>query len=86
MFVYLSGESVITEDYEGRLEAPVSPGTTKNVSVVLKNMQVTDSGLYTCDVNNFPDVEGTTEANIKVTVLRKLTIKKLKTTTFYTMG
>lgn len=76
MFAYQSGESVITEDYKGRLEAPVSPGTNKNVSVVLKNMQVTDSGLYTCDVNNFPDVAGTTEANIKVTVLRKLTIKK----------
>lgn len=86
MFVYQSGEYVITEDYAGRLDAPISPDTTKNVSVVLKNVKVTDSGLYTCDVNNFPDVEGSTEANIKVTVLRKLTIKKLKSTTFYTMG
>lgn len=86
MFFYQSGEAIITEDYTGRLEAPASPGATKNVSVLLKNVQVTDSGLYTCDVTNIPDVEGTTEANIKVTVLRKLTIKKLKTTTFYTMG
>lgn len=53
---------------------PATPATTKNVSVLLRNVQVTDSGLYTCGVRNLPDVEGTTEANIKVTVLRKLTI------------
>lgn len=74
MFYYQSGEGIIADDYKGRLEPPSSPGTTKNVSVILRNMQVADSGLYTCEVRNVPDVDGNTEANIKVTVLRKFTI------------
>lgn len=55
---------------------PSSPGPSKNVSVLLRNMQAADTGLYACEVRNVPDVYGTTEAVINVNVLRKLTRKK----------
>lgn len=55
---------------------PSSPGQSKNVSVLLRNMQVADTGLYTCTVRNVPDVSGIIEGRINLKVLRKLTIKK----------
>lgn len=85
MFHHQAGKSIILEGYKDRLEPPSSPGTTKNVSVLLKDMQDTDSGLYTCFVTNLPDVQGESEAYIKVTVLGKLTMK-MKCVVFYTIG
>lgn len=76
MYYYLSGEGFISDKYKGRLEPHPSPGPSKNVSVILRNMQVADSGLYTCEVRNVPDVYGTTEAVINVNVIRKLNRNK----------
>lgn len=76
MYYYMGGNSRTADNYKDRLVPPSSPGPSRDVSVVLRNMQVEDSGLYTCDVRNFPDVYGTNEVVIKVNVLRKLTMKK----------
>uniref|UniRef100_A0A3B4ZTG4 V-set and immunoglobulin domain-containing protein 1 n=1 Tax=Stegastes partitus TaxID=144197 RepID=A0A3B4ZTG4_9TELE len=55
----------------GRVTAPSAPATTKNASIVINNMQPSDAGVYTCEVHNFPDVEGQSQANIIVNVLEK---------------
>lgn len=34
-------------------------------------MQPSDAGVYTCQVHNFPDVDGKSEVNINVNVLGK---------------
>lgn len=34
-------------------------------------MQLSDAGVYTCQVHNFPDVDGQSEANVIVKVLGK---------------
>lgn len=72
MYYYQSGAEIITEAYKGRFQPPSSPATTKNASVLLSNMQKSDSGVYTCEVHNFPDVDGQSEATIRVSVLGKL--------------
>ncbi|XP_034406446.1 V-set and immunoglobulin domain-containing protein 1-like [Cyclopterus lumpus] len=71
--VYYSqaGKDVIPSSYEGRVQPPSSPGTTKNTSISIRNMQPSDAGVYTCQVHNFPDVDGQSEVNIIVNVLEK---------------
>ncbi|XP_056299716.1 V-set and immunoglobulin domain-containing protein 1-like [Pseudoliparis swirei] len=71
--VYYSqaGKDVIPSSYEGRVQPPYSPGTTKNTSISIRNMQPSDAGVYTCQVHNFPDVDGKSEVNINVNVLEK---------------
>nr|XP_046267317.1 V-set and immunoglobulin domain-containing protein 1-like [Scatophagus argus] len=71
VYYYQSGRDVITKSYEGRLQAPSSPATTRNASIILSNMQTSDSGVYTCEVHNFPDVNGQSQVNIIVNVLEK---------------
>lgn len=68
---YQSGKAVITNSYNGRIEFPSNPATTKNASITISNMQPSDAGVYTCEVHNFPDVEGQSQANIIVNVLEK---------------
>lgn len=72
MYYYQSGQEIIVDSYKDRLQPPYSPATTKNASVLLSNMQKDDSGVYTCEVHNFPDVDGQSEATIRVNVLGKL--------------
>lgn len=72
MYYYLAGKEITADAYKDRLQVPDSPATTKNASLLLSDMQKSDSGIYTCAVHNFPDVEGKTEVNIMVTVLGKL--------------
>uniref|UniRef100_A0A665XB45 V-set and immunoglobulin domain-containing protein 1 n=1 Tax=Echeneis naucrates TaxID=173247 RepID=A0A665XB45_ECHNA len=71
VYYYQSGKAVIQEPYEGRILPPSSPGTTKNASITIKNMQLSDAGVYTCEVHNFPDVQGQSQVNIIVHVLEK---------------
>lgn len=71
LYYYQSGEDVITEAFEGRLQPPQSPATTFNASIILSNMQPADAGVYTCAVHNFPDVDGQSEVNIMVNVHEK---------------
>uniref|UniRef100_A0A8C3GCW0 V-set and immunoglobulin domain-containing protein 1 n=1 Tax=Cyclopterus lumpus TaxID=8103 RepID=A0A8C3GCW0_CYCLU len=56
---------------EHKSSPPSSPGTTKNTSISIRNMQPSDAGVYTCQVHNFPDVDGQSEVNIIVNVLEK---------------
>lgn len=72
MYYYLGGDEVIGEHYKDRLQPPDSPTTTNNASVLLSNMQGSDSGTYTCQVHNYPDVDGKSDASIRVTVLGKI--------------
>uniref|UniRef100_A0A4W5KZ68 V-set and immunoglobulin domain-containing protein 1 n=1 Tax=Hucho hucho TaxID=62062 RepID=A0A4W5KZ68_9TELE len=65
-----SGEDVISKPYEGRLKPPTYP-TTRNATITISNMQVSDAGAYTCEVHNFPDVSGKTEATIIVNILER---------------
>uniref|UniRef100_A0A3Q4H2T8 V-set and immunoglobulin domain-containing protein 1 n=1 Tax=Neolamprologus brichardi TaxID=32507 RepID=A0A3Q4H2T8_NEOBR len=71
IFYYQSGQVVIPKSYEGRIQTPAAPGDTKNASITIRNMQPSDSGLYTCEVHNLPDVDGQSQANIIVNVLEK---------------
>ncbi|XP_071220350.1 V-set and immunoglobulin domain-containing protein 1-like [Salvelinus alpinus] len=64
-----SGEDVISKPYEGRLKPSISPASTNNASITISNMKVSDAGAYTCEVRNFPDVSGKTEATIIVNIL-----------------
>ncbi|XP_041808391.1 V-set and immunoglobulin domain-containing protein 1-like [Chelmon rostratus] len=71
VYYYQAGKEVITKSYEGRLQPPSSPATTRNASITISNMKSSDTGVYTCDVHNLPDVDGQTQANIIVHVLEK---------------
>ncbi|XP_051257175.1 V-set and immunoglobulin domain-containing protein 1-like [Dicentrarchus labrax] len=71
VYYYQSGKDVIVKAYEGRLQAPSSPATTKNASIIISNMQSSDAGVYTCEVHNFPDVDGKSQASIIVNVLER---------------
>lgn len=71
VYYYQSGKEVIPSPYAGRLQPPSSPATTRNASIMIHDMQPSDSGVYTCEVHNFPDVNGQSQANIVVNVLGK---------------
>ncbi|KAK7915840.1 hypothetical protein WMY93_011601 [Mugilogobius chulae] len=71
LYYYQSGKDVITQPFEARLQPPLSPATSRNASIMLSNMQSADSGVYTCEVHNFPDVDGQSQASIVVNVLEK---------------
>nr|XP_019941053.1 PREDICTED: V-set and immunoglobulin domain-containing protein 1-like [Paralichthys olivaceus] len=71
VYYYQSGKDVIPRAYEGRIQPPSSPGTNKNASITIRNMQPSDSGVYSCEVHNFPDVDGKSQANIAVNVLER---------------
>ncbi|XP_059207569.1 V-set and immunoglobulin domain-containing protein 1-like [Centropristis striata] len=71
VYYYQSGKELITEPYEGRVQPPHSPATTRNASILISNMQSSDSGVYSCQVHNFPDVDGQSEVNIHVNVLER---------------
>ncbi|XP_040907942.1 V-set and immunoglobulin domain-containing protein 1-like [Toxotes jaculatrix] len=71
IYYYQSGKDVISRSYESRLQPPSSPSATRNASIIINNMQPSDAGVYTCEVHNFPDVDGQSEANIIVNVLER---------------
>ncbi|KAM9348926.1 V-set and immunoglobulin domain-containing protein 1-like [Symphorus nematophorus] len=71
LYYYQSGKEVISRDYESRLQPPSSPATTRNASIEISNMQPSDAGVYTCEVHNFPDVDGQSQASISVKVLER---------------
>ncbi|KAI9540830.1 hypothetical protein NQZ68_036587 [Dissostichus eleginoides] len=68
VYYYLSGTVDISKSYEGRVQPPSSPATTKNASIIIRNMQPSDAGVYSCQVHNLPDVDGHSEADIFVLV------------------
>ncbi|XP_067350810.1 V-set and immunoglobulin domain-containing protein 1-like isoform X1 [Channa argus] len=71
IYYYQSGEAIILRSYQGRLQPPSSLTTTSNASIILSNMQPSDTGVYACEVHNFPDVSGKSQVNIVVKVLEK---------------
>uniref|UniRef100_A0A3Q3JNQ2 V-set and immunoglobulin domain-containing protein 1 n=1 Tax=Monopterus albus TaxID=43700 RepID=A0A3Q3JNQ2_MONAL len=74
VYYYQSGVNITGKSYMGRVQPPSSPGATKNVSIIISNMQPSDSGIYTCEVHNVPDVDGKSQSSIVVTVLEKPSI------------
>uniref|UniRef100_A0A3Q1FVD0 V-set and immunoglobulin domain-containing protein 1 n=1 Tax=Acanthochromis polyacanthus TaxID=80966 RepID=A0A3Q1FVD0_9TELE len=71
IYYYQSGKVVIANSYNGRIKGPSDPGTTKNASIIISNMQSSDAGIYTCEVHNFPDVQGKSQVVITVNVLER---------------
>lgn len=71
VYYYQAGEDVIAKPYMNRITPPTFPNATLNASISISNMQVSDSGTYTCSVHNLPDIDGNSEADIIVTVLEK---------------
>ncbi|KAM7397706.1 hypothetical protein PAMA_005837 [Pampus argenteus] len=67
IYYYQGGDVYISKSYKSRFQPPPAP--TKNASVIISNMQPSDTGVYTCQVHNLPDVSGQSEANIIVNVL-----------------
>ncbi|KAG7223356.1 hypothetical protein INR49_015712, partial [Caranx melampygus] len=71
VYYYQSGKDVIPNSYVGRIQPPSSPAMTRNASIVISNMQPSDAGVYSCEVHNFPDVDGQSQVNIVVNVLER---------------
>ncbi|KAM9451104.1 V-set and immunoglobulin domain-containing protein 1-like [Clarias gariepinus] len=71
VFYYQSGKYLIGPKFVNRLNVLSKVGTFMNASISISNMQTADAGTYTCEVRNFPDIEGTTEGNSRVRVLEK---------------
>ncbi|XP_030010761.1 V-set and immunoglobulin domain-containing protein 1-like [Sphaeramia orbicularis] len=71
VYYYQAGKDVISTAFEGRLTPPSAPATSRNASILISNMKPSDAGVYTCDVHNFPDVEGQSQVNIIVNVLER---------------
>ncbi|CAL8267302.1 unnamed protein product [Merluccius merluccius] len=71
VYYYQSGEDVVTKPYQGRLQIPISPNVSRNASITISNMQAADSGVYSCEVHNFPDIDGKSESSIHVKVLER---------------
>ncbi|KAE8287930.1 V-set and immunoglobulin domain-containing protein 1 Cortical thymocyte marker CTX Precursor [Larimichthys crocea] len=67
VYYYQAGNYVVTT-YKDRLELPSSPATTRNASIIIRNMQLSDTGVYTCEVHNIPDVTGKSQVTILVNV------------------
>ncbi|XP_060747343.1 V-set and immunoglobulin domain-containing protein 1-like [Tachysurus vachellii] len=68
VFFYQSGNYVIGQHFQNRLKVLSKMGIDMNASISISNMQTADAGTYTCEVRNLPDIEGTTEANVRVHV------------------
>ncbi|XP_066501426.1 V-set and immunoglobulin domain-containing protein 1-like [Hoplias malabaricus] len=68
---YEGGQQEIGQKFKNRLMVLSSINGTRNASISISNMQTTDSGSYTCEVHNFPDISGRAEASIKVNVFEK---------------
>lgn len=62
------GSERIGEHFRGRLTVLSKLGTSRNASITISNMQTKDAGTYTCEVLNPPDIDGTTQSNIRVHV------------------
>lgn len=62
------GSERIGEHFRDRLTVLSKLGTSMNASITISNMQTKDSGTYTCEVLNPPDIDGTTQSNIRVHV------------------
>lgn len=68
---YQSGTTVIGQMFKSRVKLLSDPALTKNASISIDNMQQDDTGEYSCEVDNIPDVEGTNQKNIFLNVLGK---------------
>ncbi|MBN3303408.1 VSIG1 protein, partial [Amia calva] len=67
-YYYQGGQSAVTGQFTGRVTAV--PGAT-NASITISNMQPSDTGSYTCTVNNMDDMNGQNQGSIFVSVFVK---------------
>ncbi|TTC00269.1 V-set and immunoglobulin domain-containing protein 1 [Bagarius yarrelli] len=63
-----SGKFIIGPRFQNRLKILSKMGIDMNASISISDMQTADTGTYTCEVHNLPDIEGVTEANARVHV------------------
>ncbi|KAL2080397.1 hypothetical protein ACEWY4_024190 [Coilia grayii] len=66
---YQAGTTVIGPMYKDRVQMLSNPADTLNASISIENVQQDDSGTYNCQVFNIPDVDGTNDRDITVSVL-----------------
>ncbi|XP_056586197.1 V-set and immunoglobulin domain-containing protein 1-like [Triplophysa dalaica] len=71
VYFYQAGTAYISPQFKGRLTMLNQVNTTMNASISISNMQAADSGSYTCEAHNIPDIEGITSASVLVKVLEK---------------
>ncbi|XP_053187978.1 V-set and immunoglobulin domain-containing protein 1-like [Scomber japonicus] len=71
VYYYQGGKTIISDSYSDRFHPPSDPGSSHNASIIISNMQLSDSGVYSCEIHNFPDVTGQSQANIIVNVLER---------------
>lgn len=61
--------------FQSRVKLLSNPAESKNASISIGNMQEDDTGMYTCEVDNIPDVEGKNEQMVFFNVLGKSVTK-----------
>ncbi|XP_043913146.1 V-set and immunoglobulin domain-containing protein 1-like [Protopterus annectens] len=62
-YTYQMGNWFPSEVPEGKYEGTTA-ATAKNASIIIRNAETEDTGMYTCEVTNVPDVSGTISANV----------------------
>ncbi|XP_063040796.1 V-set and immunoglobulin domain-containing protein 1-like [Engraulis encrasicolus] len=65
---YQSGTTVIGDMFKDRVHMLSNPADTFNATIAIQKVQQDDSGTYTCQVFNIPDVDGINERDITVSV------------------
>ncbi|XP_062384966.1 V-set and immunoglobulin domain-containing protein 1-like [Sardina pilchardus] len=68
---YQGGTTVFGHEFQGRVKLLSNPALTKNATISIDNMQQDDTGMFTCEVDNIPDIEGRNEMTVVVNVLVK---------------
>nr|XP_015206593.1 PREDICTED: V-set and immunoglobulin domain-containing protein 1 isoform X1 [Lepisosteus oculatus] len=68
IYYYEAAQTFISKQFQGRLGRVAGQN---NASITINNTQPSDSGMYTCEVNNMPDFQGHNQGNIFLSVLVK---------------
>lgn len=78
--LYYNGKLYWVNSWENRMALVQNPPVSGDASVMIHNVQPSDSGLYICDVTNPNDWSGSGQGLINLTVLGKRTSKTMNQT------
>ncbi|XP_059942406.1 LOW QUALITY PROTEIN: V-set and immunoglobulin domain-containing protein 1 [Mesoplodon densirostris] len=68
IYYFGGGQATAIGKFKDRIVGSDAPG---NASITISHMQLADSGIYVCDVNNPPDLSGENQGTLNVSVLVK---------------